>query len=341
MKAAINGFGRIGRLTLRAYIEYLKEYDFEIAAVNDPQKIDSALHLFKYDSVHGRFNGDVQKISENEFELNGKRLAYLSERSPEKVSWRELGVDFVFECTGAFKTMESCGLHLKSGAKKVLVSCPVGDADNTIVYGVNCESLKESDAIVSCASCTTNCLAHVVKAIHGEIGIANGFATTVHAYTGDQRLTDASHKDLRRARAAACGMIPTSTGATKAIEKIFPELKGKLSGLSVRVPTQNVSMLDFTFTASRKITEDDIRQAFLKHASAASKDVFECVDEPLVSTDFNHSSQSAIIDLPLTKVVDGTMGHVVAWYDNEWAFSKRMLDLANIMSSSLKTEKQS
>jgi glyceraldehyde 3-phosphate dehydrogenase len=331
MKAAINGFGRIGRLTLRVFIESLKEYDFEIVAVNDPQNLDTALHLFKYDSVHGRFNGDVRKISESEFEINGKKFAYFSERLPEKAPWNELSVDFVFECSGAFKTKELCGLHLKSWAKKVLVSCPVDDANKTVVYGVNHDSLTKDDAIVSCASCTTNCLAQVVKALHEEIGIVNGFATTVHAYTSDQRLIDASHKDLRRARSAACAMIPTSTGATKAIEKIFPELKGKLSGLSVRVPTPNVSMVDFTFIAARKISEDDIRQAFLKYAVAAPKDVFECVDEPLVSIDFNHSSHSAIVDMSLTRVVDGTMGHVVAWYDNEWGFSKRMLDTARAM----------
>ncbi|MDR0968441.1 MAG: type I glyceraldehyde-3-phosphate dehydrogenase [Holosporaceae bacterium] len=332
MRAAINGFGRIGRLTLRAFTEFSNEYGFEIVLVNDPQCVDSALHLFKYDSIHGRFNEEVQKISDDEFELNGKRLKYISERRPEKISWSDLGVDFIFECTGAFKSKESCGLHLKSGAKKVLISCPANDADNTIVYGVNHDSLQATDAVVSCASCTTNCLAHVVKALRDEIGIANGFATTVHSYTPDQRLTDASHKDPRRARAAAGSMIPTSTGATKAIEKIFPELKGKLSGLSVRVPTPNVSMIDFTFTASKKITEDDIRRAFIKYASAAPKDVFACVDEPLVSIDFNHSPQSAIVDLPLIKVVDETIGHVVAWYDNEWGFSKRMLDLAREMS---------
>ncbi|MDR1333914.1 MAG: type I glyceraldehyde-3-phosphate dehydrogenase [Holosporaceae bacterium] len=331
MRVAINGFGRIGRLILRALEESSKKYDFNIVAVNDLQNIDTSVHLLKYDSAHGRFNSCVQKISENEFMVNDKKLVHLSERNTHCLPWNDLGVDLVMECTGTLKTRDLCSLHLKAGAKKILISCPFSEADNTIVYGVNHNSLKNSDIIVSNASCTTNCLAHVVKAIHEKIKILNGFATTVHSFTGDQRLVDTNHSDLRRARAAASGMIPTSTGATETIGKIFPELRGKLSGLSIRVPTVNVSLVDFTFTASRIITEDDINSAVEKYAATLPESTFSSTREPLVSVDFNHSPHSTTMDLSLTKVVDGTIGHVVAWYDNEWGFSNRMLDTAQEM----------
>jgi len=328
MKVAINGFGRIGRLTLRAWLDQ-KNSNIDIVAVNDLQNIDTSLHLLKYDSVHGKLDADIQKISEKTFSLNNKELAYFSEKNPENLPWKEQGIDLLMECTGMFRTKPLSGAHLKAGAKRVLVSCPMDDADNTIVYGVNHDSLnKNKDIIISNASCTTNCLAHVINALHREIGIANGFVTTIHSYTGDQRLIDTYHKDIRRARAAAHSMIPTSSGATKAIEIIFPELKGKLSGLAVRVPTANVSMVDFTFTAIKKITVDDIRRAFINYKQP--KNVFDYTDEHLVSIDFNHSSCSAIVDLSLTKVIDGTVGHVVAWYDNEWGFSHRMLDTAQL-----------
>jgi glyceraldehyde 3-phosphate dehydrogenase len=307
--------------------------DLEIVAVNDLQSIDSAIYLLKYDSVHGRLENHVQKVSQNDaFAIDGREFAYFSEKLPDKLPWNELNIDLVLECTGTLKTKEECLSHLKAGAKKVLAACPVDDADNTIVYGVNHDSLdSRNDIIVSSASCTTNCLAHVVKAIHSEIKIKNGFATTIHSYTGDQRLVDMNHRDLRRSRAAACSMIPTSTGATKTIEKIFSELRGKLSGLSIRVPTQNVSMIDFTFTTFKKVTEEDVRSAIIKYSNSVSQNIFAYTDEPLVSIDFNHSPCSAIVDLPLTKVVDETTGHVVAWYDNEWGFSNRMLETAKKM----------
>jgi glyceraldehyde 3-phosphate dehydrogenase len=313
-------------------MEYAEKYDFNIVAINDLSDIDAAIHLLKYDSVHGRLNNDVQKISDNEFALDGKKLTYISEKLPQNLPWRELNVDLVMECTGTLKSKKECELHLEAGAKKVLISCPIDDVDNTIVYGINQDSLDyEKDTIVSNASCTTNCLAHVVNAIHKEIGIENGFATTVHSYTSDQRLVDTNHKDPRRSRAAASSMIPTSTGATKAIAHFFPELNGKLSGLSIRVPTPNVSLLDFTFTASRIITENDIRQAIIKYSNTLSKDIFDYTDELLVSSDFNHSPCSAMVDMSLIKIVDGRIGHVVAWYDNEWGFSVRMLDTAQKM----------
>jgi glyceraldehyde 3-phosphate dehydrogenase len=333
MRVAINGFGRIGRLTLRAFEESSKKYNFDIVAVNDLQNVDVSVHLLKYDSVHGRFGGQARKVSADEFMLNERKIAYFSEKQPDKLPWEKLNIDLVLECTGIFKTKELCSLHLKAGAKKVLVSHPLDDADKTVVYGVNHHSLGDAK-IVSNASCTTNCLAHVVKAIHEEMKILNGFATTIHSYTGDQRLVDANHRDLKRSRAAAANMIPTSTGATQTIEKIFPELRGKLSGSSLRVPTLNVSFLDFTFITAQEITLDHIRRAIVKYSDAAEKDIFTYVDDPLVSTDFNHLPHSAIVDLPLTRVVDGTMGHVAAWYDNEWGFSNRMLDTAQKMGLS-------
>jgi glyceraldehyde 3-phosphate dehydrogenase len=281
--------------------------------------------------VHGRFGGRFQKISENEFALNESRIAYFSEKFPDKLPWKELNIDLVLECTGMFKTKELCGLHLKAGARKVLASHPLADADKTVVYGVN-HDIMSNEIIVSNASCTTNCLAHVINAVHREVKILNGFATTIHSYTGDQRLVDSNHRDLRRSRAAAANMIPTSTGATDAIEKIFPELAGKLSGLSIRVPTPNVSLVDFTFTADKKITIDFIRQSIIKYSGIVPEDIFTYTEEPLTSCDFNHSPCSAIVDLPLINVVDGSVGHIVAWYDNEWGFSNRMLDTANAIA---------
>ncbi|MDR1551247.1 MAG: type I glyceraldehyde-3-phosphate dehydrogenase [Holosporaceae bacterium] len=335
MRVAINGFGRIGRLILRAFLER-NSVGLDVVAINDLQSLDSALHLLKYDSTHGRFLGEVEKKSDNVFCANKMELAYFSEKCPDRLPWRDMRIDLVLECTGAFKSREQCIAHLKAGAKYVLVSRPVDDADNTIVYGVNHDSLGcERDLIISNASCTTNCLAHVVAAILEYVKIERGFATTVHSYTGDQRLVDMNHTDLRRARAAASCMAPTSTGATKAIEKIFPELRGRLSGLSIRVPTQNVSLLDFTFTTAEKITIEDINAAIVRRSAVVSKEVFSYTKDPLVSVDFNHSSCSAVVDLPLTKVVDGHMGHVVAWYDNEWGFARRMLDTTDVLKTCL------
>lgn len=328
MNVAINGFGRIGRLILRAFFE-TKKYDFNIVAINDLLEIDTAIHLLKHDSIHGKFDADVQKISESEFSVNGKKITYVSKRSPTDLPWKDLGIDLVLECTGLFNKREACKAHITSGAKKVLISCPSEDADKTIVFGVNSDSIdKTNDIIVSNASCTTNCLAPLVKAIHEEIGILSGFATTIHSYTGDQRLVDTGHKDVRRARSAATNMVPTSTGATKAIEQIFPELKGKLSGLSIRVPTPNVSMVDFTFNAAKTVSEIDVCNAIIKHADNNLKNILGYTNDKLVSCDFNHDARSSIVDLQLTKVVDGNVVHVVAWYDNEWGFSNRMLDVS-------------
>lgn len=331
MKVAINGFGRIGRLTLRAFFES-NRYDFEIAAVNDLLDINTAIHLLKYDSAHGKFKADIQKTSSSGFSINGRKILYTSEKSPNNLPWKELGVNLVFECTGIFNTKEKCNGHLSAGAKKVLISCPSDNADNTIVFGVNENSLnKRTDIIVSNASCTTNCLAPIIKTIHGEIGIINGFVTTIHSYTGDQRLVDMAHKELRRARAAANSIIPTSTGVTKAIEKIFPELHGKLSGLSIRVPTQNVSLIDFTFTTTKKTTVDEINNVIKKYSDGSLNGILGYTEEELVSCDFNHDARSAVVDLSLTKIIDTNIGHILAWYDNEWGFSNRMLDVAKIM----------
>lgn len=338
MKVAINGFGRIGRLILRAFWER-STANFDIVAINDLQNLDTALHLLKYDSAHGHIGGNVQKIAADEFEMNANRFTYLSEKCPDKLPWRDLKIDLVLECTGMLKTRSQCEAHIRAGASRVLVSRPVDDADNTIVYGVNHKSLDfRKDFVVSNASCTTNCLAHIVKAVHQWIGIERGFATTIHSYTGDQRLVDTNHTDLRRSRAAACSMIPTSTGATKTIERIFPELGEKLSGLSIRVPTPNVSMVDFTFVAAKKITENDLRQVIVDYSASTvsqlsgDKNIFSYTDDQLVSCDFNTYPHSAIVDIPLLKVIDGNLGHVVAWYDNEWGFSHRMLDTAALIA---------
>jgi glyceraldehyde 3-phosphate dehydrogenase len=332
MNIAINGFGRIGRLVLRAFFETNKKYSIKIVAINDLLDIDTAIHLLKYDSVHGKFNVDVQKISNSELSINEHRLVYLSCKSPDELPWKNLKIDIVLECTGVFNKRNSCMKHLSAGAKKVLISSPASDVDKTVVFGVNSDSLdKTNDIIISNASCTTNCLAPIVKAIHDEIGILNGLATTIHSYTGDQRLVDMNHRDLRRSRAAALNMIPTSTGATNAIEKIFPELAKKLSGLSIRVPTPNVSLLDFSFTAARDIAEDDINAAIVRRADSDLNGIMGYTYDSLVSCDFNHDIRSAIVDLPLTKVVDRTVGRIIAWYDNEWGFSHRMLDVAEIM----------
>lgn len=332
MNIAINGFGRIGRLVLRAFFESKKKYNFEITAINDLICIDTAIHLLKHDSVHGKFDIDIRKVSDSEMEINGKRIIYSSYTCPRDLPWKKCSIDLVFECTGKFKSKEDSKLHLEAGAKKVIISCPSEDADNTIVFGVNEKSIdKQKDVIISNASCTTNCLAPVVKAIHEKIGIIGGFATTIHSFTGDQRLVDMAHKDLRRARAAANNMIPTSTGATKAIEKIFPQLRGKLSGLSIRVPTANVSLVDFTFTTVKDTSVDEINNAIKEYANGMLKGILGYTTEELVSGDFNHDPHSSIVDLLLTKVIDKRTGHIVSWYDNEWGFSNRMLDVANVL----------
>lgn len=329
-KVGLNGFGRIGRLVLRAFFESTGK-NFEIVAVNDLSDIDTSVHLLKYDSVHGSFNAAIEKISDSEFMINNKKIHYISERDPKNVNWKDLGVDVVLECTGAFKSKEKSLSHIEAGAKKVLISCPGEGVDKTIVFGVNHKDLDFKDIVVSNASCTTNCLAPVVKVLYESVGIENGFVTTIHSYTADQGVVDSYHKDTRRARAAALSLIPTSTGATKAIELIFPNLKGKLSGLAVRVPTPNVSMIDFSFTSESSIDINMINNYFRVASKTSLINVLGFTDEELVSIDFNHSSYSAIVDLKLTKVVDKKLGHIVAWYDNEWGFANRMLDVAQLM----------
>jgi len=333
MRLAINGFGRIGRLILRAIFENHQEKNLEVVAINDLQNIDTSIHLLKYDSVHGCFGKEVKKISENKMLISEKTVNYFSEKNPEDLPWKDLDVDLVMECTGIFKTKEACSSHLKAGAKKVLLSCPGNDLDKTIIYGVNDEIIdKENDKIISCGSCTTNCLAPIVKVLNTEFGIVKGFTSTIHSYTGDQNIIDRAHKDLRRARAAATNIIPTTTGAAKAIEKIFPELAGKLSGVAYRVPTPNVSLLESNFVLQKNITLDELKQAIIKWADSKFKpNVLGYTNENLVSSDFIHSPYSSVLDLSLLKVIDGNFINVVSWYDNEWGFSNRMIDNAGYL----------
>ena len=332
MKVAINGFGRIGRLVFRAFLDNTvqKYKDIEIVAINDLAPLDTSIYLLKYDSVHGILNEEI-KISEDKssFSIGSKNIKYFSERNPEALPWKELDIDLVFECTGVFKTKEKSLIHLNAGAKKVLISCPASDADRTVVVGVNDKTVdKVNDKILSCASCTTNCLAPAVKVLQEKFGIVHGFATTIHSYTADQRLIDTVHCDPRRARAAGLNIIPTTTGATKAIEKIFPELQGKLSAVSMRVPTPNVSLVEFMFDSAKKITVEEINNAFIEYSENQLKGILSYTCENVVSSDLKHSSFSSVADLQLTRVVDNNFGHVVLWYDNEWGFSNRMLDAA-------------
>lgn len=333
MRLAVNGFGRIGRLVLRAIFENHKEKNLEVVAINDLQEIDTSVHLFKYDSIHGYFGKEVKKISEDQISIAEKNLSYFSKKNPKDLPWKDLDVDLVLECTGIFKTKEDCSLHLEAGAKKVLLSCPGNNLDKTIIYGVNDEILnKENDKIISCGSCTTNCLAPIVKVLNSEFGIVKGFASTIHSYTGDQNIIDRSHKDLRRARAAAVNIIPTTTGAAKAIEKIFPELKGKLSGVAYRIPTPNVSLLECNFVLQKNTTLDDLKNIIIRWSDSGFKpNILGYTNENLVSSDFNHSPYSSMIDLSLLKVIDDNFVNIVSWYDNEWGFSNRMVDNASLM----------
>lgn len=329
MNIAINGFGRIGRLVLRAMIEK-NPSDMQVVAINDLGSIEDNAHLFRYDSVHGRFDGTVE-VSGDHMIINGHKIKVCAEPDPTKLPWKDLGVDMVFECSGRFVERESAALHLKAGAKKVLVSAPCKDADLTVVYGVNHQKLEAHHVVVSNASCTTNCLAPVVSVLQRHIGIAQGFMTTIHSYTGDQRLVDTLHKDLRRARAAALSLIPASTGAAKAIGLVLPELAGKLDGTAIRVPTPNVSMVDLTFVAERSTTKDAIN-AMMKEASEGPlKGILGYTSEPLVSVDFNHHPASSIFDASETHVIGGTFCRILSWYDNEWGFSNRMCDTAKAM----------
>ena len=323
-KVAINGFGRIGRLVFRAWAE-AKRTDIEIVAINDLADTKTNAHLLKYDSVHGTSPFEV-KAGENELIVDGKSIKCFQAKDPATLPWKDLGIDIVFECTGIFTARDKAALHLKAGAKKVLVSAPATDDDITVVFGVNDKDLTAEHTIVSNGSCTTNALAPVVFALNNEIGIEKGFMTTIHSYTGDQSTVDTMHKDLHRARAAAINMIPTSTGAAKALGKVIPAMKGKLDGVSIRVPTPNVSVIDFKFIAKKNTTVEEVNKAIAKYVGGDLKDILKSYSEPLVSHDFNHDPHSSIFSLEGTQVVDGNFVRVMSWYDNEWGFSNRMLD---------------
>jgi glyceraldehyde 3-phosphate dehydrogenase len=326
VKVAINGYGRIGRNVLKALYESKRRNEIQIVAVNDLGDAKTNAHLTRYDSAHGPFPYKVD-VDGDSLVVDGDRIKVCAERDPSKLPWGQLGVDVVMECTGLFTTKEKAGLHIKAGAKKVVISAPAGkDVDATIVYGVNHKTLKSSHQVISNASCTTNCLAPLAKVLHDNFGIVRGLMTTVHAYTNDQVLTDVFHSDLRRARSATQSMIPTKTGAAAAVGLVLPELDGKLDGFAIRVPTINVSVVDLTFEAARATSNKEIDEAVKKAASGDLKGILQFTDEPLVSVDFNHNPASSIYDSSLTKVIEGKLVKVCAWYDNEWGFSNRMLD---------------
>ena len=326
IKVAINGYGRIGRNILRAHYEGGKKHDIQIVAINDLGDTKINAHLTKYDTAHGPFPGTVA-IDGDSLVVNGDRIRVLSNRDPAQLPWKDLGVDVVHECTGFFTSKEKASAHLKAGAKKVIISAPGGkDVDGTIVYGVNHGVLKASDTVISNASCTTNCLAPLVKPLHEKIGLVNGLMTTIHAYTNDQVLTDVYHEDLRRARAAAHNMIPTKTGAAAAVGLVLPQLNGKLDGYAIRVPTINVSIVDLSFIAARDTTVDEVNSVMKAAADGELKGILGYNADPLVSSDFNHDPRSSIFEATLTKV-SGRLVKVSSWYDNEWGFSNRMLEL--------------
>ena len=328
IKVGINGYGRIGRNMLRALYEGDKRSEIEIVAVNDLGDANTNALLTRRDTAHGRFPGTVE-VDGDYMIVNGDRVRVLAERDPAKLPWGELGVDIVFESTGFFRTRDTAGKHIEAGAKKVIISAPGGkDIDATVVYGVNHDVLKSTDTIISNASCTTNCLAPLVKPLHEKIGVKHGVMTTIHAYTNDQVLTDVYHADLRRARSATMSQIPTKTGAAAAVGLVLPELNGKLDGFSMRVPTINVSAVDLCFVAERDTTIEEINDIMREASEGELKGILAYNDEPLVSIDFNHDPASATYDAPLTKVMEGTLVKVIAWYDNEWGFSNRMLDVA-------------
>lgn len=325
VRVAINGFGRIGRCILRAGY---KNDAIDFVAINDITDTKTLAHLLKYDSVHGTFEADVKNL-DDAIAVDGKKIQVLQEKDPEKLPWKKLDVDIVLECSGLFTSKEKAEKHLKAGAKKVIISAPATDADITICMGINNTLYEPSKHhVISNASCTTNCLAPVAKVLHENFGIVRGIMTTVHSYTNDQRILDLPHKDLRRARAAALSMIPTTTGAAKAVGLVLPELKGKLDGISVRVPTPNVSLVDLTAELSKEVTKENINQAMLNASKGELKGILHYVEEPLVSSDFNHTPFSSIFDAPSTMVIGGKLVKVLAWYDNEWGFSNRMHDLA-------------
>ena len=329
-KVAINGFGRIGRLVARALLERT-DHDLELVAINDLASADANALLFQYDSTHGRFPGSVS-VEGNALVVNGKTIAVTSEREPGKLPHGDMGVDIVLECTGFFQSVDAAKPHLDAGAKRVLISAPAKGDLKTIVFGVNHETLTGDDHIVSNASCTTNCLAPVAKVLNDTVGIERGFMTTIHSYTNDQRMLDQMHSDMRRARGGAQNMIPTTTGAARAVGLVLPELNGKLDGSSVRVPTPNVSLIDLVFTPGRDTSAEELNEALKAAADGAMKGVLDFTTQPLVSSDFNHQPASSTVDSLETAVLEGKLARVVSWYDNEWGFSNRMIDTAGVMA---------
>ena len=330
VKVAINGYGRIGRNIMRALYEYNRTDEISIVAINDLGDANTNAHLTQYDTAHGTFPGTVS-VDGGDLMVNGDRVKVFAERDPSKLPWAELGVEVVMECTGFFRSRETAGAHIAAGAKKVIISAPGQNVDNTVVYGVNHDLLKSSDDIISNASCTTNCLAPLAKVLHESVGIEHGLMTTIHAYTNDQVLTDVFHSDLRRARSATMSQIPTKTGAAAAVGLVLPELNGKLDGFSMRVPTINVSVVDLCFTASRPTSVEEINAAIKAATEGSMKGVMAYNDAPLVSIDFNHNPHSSIFDASWTKVMEGTLVKVLSWYDNEWGFSNRMLDTTLVL----------
>ena len=326
VRVAINGFGRIGRNILRAIVESARD-DIIVVGINDLGPVETNAHLLRYDSVHGKFPADV-KVSGNDLDVGQGPIKVTSIRDPKDLPWKELDVDIAMECTGIFASREKASMHLDAGAKRVLVSAPASGVDLTVVYGVNHKKISKDHLVISNASCTTNCLAPVAMALNNGVGINQGFMTTIHSYTGDQPTLDTMHSDLYRSRAAAGNMIPTSTGAAKAVGLVLPELNGKLDGVSVRVPTQNVSVVDFKFNASRSTSVDEINNIIRESANGELNNILGFTDEPLVSSDFNHDSRSSIFHMDQTKVMDNTFVRVLSWYDNEWGFSNRMSDTA-------------
>ena len=325
IKIGINGLGRIGRMIIRSLIEN-KNKNIEIKHINNRSNSETSSLLLKYDSVHGKFKTNIN-YKEKNLIINKKKISFSQKTELSKINWKKHGVDIVLECTGKFNSKEKCIQHIKNGAKKVIVSAPCKGADKTIVYGVNHKSINKDDLIISASSCTTNCLAPLALVINKEFEIEKGFMTTIHSYTADQRLLDNSHIDPRRARAAGQSIVPTSTGASKALGEIIPELKGKIEGIAMRVPTPNVSLVDFIFNSRNKLSVKKINESFIKASNKELKNVLDTTNEKLVSVDFNHNSNSAIVDLSLTSVVGNNMGKVSAWYDNEWGFASRMNDL--------------
>ena len=330
IKIGINGLGRIGRMVIRSIFENNKK-NIEIKHINNRTDLKNCSQLLKYDSIHGRFNADI-KFNEKNLFIKKKKISYSRETELNNINWKKNGVDIVLECTGKNNSKEKSFQHIKNGAKKVIVSAPCKNADKTIVYGVNHKLINKNDLVISAASCTTNCLAPIAYILNEEFKIEKGFMTTIHSYTTDQRLLDNSHKDPRRARSASQSIIPTSTGASKALGEIIPELKGRIEGLAMRVPTPNVSLVDLVFNSKKKLSISEINNSFKKASKKNLKNILEATEERLVSIDFNHNSNSAIVDLSLTNVVGDKMGKISAWYDNEWGFASRMCDLAEYIN---------